>query len=392
MAEKAGALLDLVPSSANRQIDWQAIEQSQIRRYITKMQQTQQNPVWHAEGDVWTHTKMVCEELIRLPAFWQQERRKQEELFVAALLHDIGKIPCTQLEDGVWTSPNHTAVGARMAREFLWTEYGCCGTEELQIFRETVCNLIRYHSVPPHIMDQSDPARRLLKIAANGELVPDFSIRLLCLFEAADMRGRISDSVDESLELVRLCAEMATECGCLDAPGEFPDAFSEYAYLSGRNILPGQPLYDDTWGEVILLSGLPGTGKDTWIREHCPGYPVVSLDDIRRKMKISPKDNQGVVAQAAREQARGYLRKKIPFVWNATDLTPLIRGKQVSLFEDYHASVRIIYLETDWETRRQRNEGRAEAEFVPESAVCQMLGNLILPERFEAHRVEWKCV
>lgn len=392
MAEKAEMLLDLVPSSADRQIDWQAVEQSQIRRYISKMQETEQNPVWHGEGDVWAHTKMVCEELIRLPEFWQQERRKQQELFIAALLHDIGKIPCTQLEDGVWTSPNHTSVGARMAREFLWTEYGFCGTKELQVFREAVCNLIRYHSIPPHIMDQSDPGRRLLKIAANGELVSDFSIRLLCLLEEADMRGRVSDTVEESLDLIRLCVEMAEECGCLDGSCEFPDAFSEYAYLSGCNIQPGQPLYDDTWGEVILLSGLPGTGKDTWIREHYPEYPVVSLDDIRREMKVSPKDDQGAVAQEARERAREYLRKRIPFVWNATDLTPLIRGKQVSLFSDYHASVRIVYLETDWEVRRQRNEGRAEAEIVPEAVVRQMLGNLVLPERFEAHRVEWKCV
>lgn len=392
MAERAEVLLDLVPSSAAEQIDWRAIEQTEIRRYISKMEGTKQNPVWHGEGDVWTHTKMVCEELIRLPEFWQQERRMQQELFVAALLHDIGKIPCTQLENGVWTSPNHTSVGSRMAREFLWTEYGYCGTKEVQEFRETVCNLIRYHSVPPHIMEQKDPARRLLKIAANGELVPDFSIKLLCILEEADVRGRRSETMEESLDMIRLCVEMAEECGCLESPGEFPDAFSEYAYLSGRNIQPGQPLYDDTWGEVILLSGLPGTGKDTWIREHCSEYPVVSLDDIRRKMKISPKDDQGAVAQAAKSQAKEYLRKKIPFVWNATDLTPLIRGKQVSLFENYHASVRIVYLETDWETRRQRNEGRAECEIVPETAVCQMLRNLILPERFEAHRVEWKCV
>ncbi len=392
MAEKAELLLDLVPSSADRQIHWTKIEGTEIRRYIHKMGETQQNPKWHGEGDVWTHTKMVCEALVSLPGFWQQERRKQQELFIAALLHDIGKIPCTQLEGGVWTSPNHTSVGSRMAREFLWIEFGFCGTDEKQEFRETVCNLIRYHSVPPHIMDQKDPARRLLRIAANGELAPDFSVNLLCLLEEADMRGRISDTADESINLIHLCAEMAKEHGCLDGPGKFSDAFSEYAYLSGRNIQPGQPLYDDTWGEVILLSGLPGTGKGTWIKEHYPDYPVVSLDDIRRKMKISLKDNQGVVAQAAREKAKEYLRKKIPFVWNATDLTPLIRGKQVSLFSDYHASVHIVYLETDWEIRQQRNEGRAQREIVPETTVCQMFRNLVLPERAEAHRVEWKSV
>lgn len=392
MAEKRETLLDLVPSPADWKIDWRAVEQTSVHRFIGKMKETEQNPVWHGEGDVWTHTQMVCEELVGLPEYRGLERRKQQELFLAALLHDIGKIPCTRWEDGVWKSPNHTAVGARMAREFLWYEYGFCGTKEWQEFRETICNLIRYHSTPPHVLDYENPERRLLMIAANGELTPDFSIRSLCLLEEADMRGRTRDSVEDSLELIRMCAEMAGECGCLDGPGSFPDPYSEYAYLSGRNIQPGQPMYDDTWGEVILLSGLPGTGKDTWIRENLSGYPVVSLDDLRKKMKVSPTDNQGAVAQAAREQAREYLRKKIPFVWNATDLTPLIRGKQVSLFSDYHASVRIVYLETDWAVRQERNQERAEEEIVPETAVYHMLQNLVVPERFEAHRVQWYCV
>ena len=38
-----------------------------------------------------------------------------------------------------------------------------------------------------------------------------------------------------------------------------------------------QELYDDTWGEVILMCGLPGTGKDHWIRSHCPSLPTVWL-------------------------------------------------------------------------------------------------------------------
>lgn len=388
--EKWKELLCLVPSAPEWQIDWKQIEDSALPLIVQKMKMTMQNPLWHREGDVWTHTRMVCECLLSFEEYRKLGRRKQEEVFLAALLHDIGKIPCTRIEDGTWKSPNHTAVGARMARKILWREYGFCGKRELQEFRETVCTLIRYHSVPPHILEQKNPEHRIIQIASNGELMPDFSVELLCLLEKADMCGRISDTEEASLEMIELCIAQAEESGCLKAPLKFPTAFSEYAYLEGRNIIPGQKLYDDTWGEVIMMAGLPGTGKDTWIREHYGNYYSISLDEIREQMKIRPTEAQGAVLNAARELAKSYMREKIPFVWNATCLTPILRRKQLCLFKDYNASVKIVFLETDWEEQMRRNQGRKEE--VPEQIIDGMMGNMVLPERFEAQRVEWYCI
>jgi hypothetical protein len=52
----------------------------------------------------------LCEALAADAGFQSLSRRLQEELFLAALLHDVGKIPTTRLEDGQWVSPGHTAV------------------------------------------------------------------------------------------------------------------------------------------------------------------------------------------------------------------------------------------------------------------------------------------
>ena len=82
-----------------------------------------------------------------------------------------------------------------------------------------------------------------------------------------------------------------------------------------------------------------------------------------------------------------YLRKHQPFVWNATNITRDTRQKQISLFERYGASVRIIYLETDWNTQLERNRGR-EAE-VPVEAIEKMLGKTVPPMPEEAETVEW---
>ena len=55
---------------------------------------------------------------------------------------------------------------------------------------------------------------------------------------------------------------------------------------------------------MVLLSGLPGAGKDHWVRTQLPGWPVIALDDLREELDVSPTDEQGTVLNRAREQAR----------------------------------------------------------------------------------------
>ncbi len=378
-----------IPCSASDAIAWSVIEPLLSSFCFSQMQRTLQNPVYHGEGDVFTHTRMVCGELTALPEFQTLPNRQKTELFLAALLHDVGKIKTTRMENGAWVSPHHAAVGSGMARMFLWREHDLCGRSETLRFRETVCALIRYHMLPMHLIEQEDAERRARQIAAIGELAPDFSWKLLCLLAEADAKARIADDTEEYLTQVRLCRLLAEDAGCLEGPYSFPDAFTKRAYLSGRNVPPDQALYDDTWGEAVMMSGLPGTGKDTWIRENLPGLPMVSMDEIRKELRISPADNQGSVVQAAQERAREYLRKKQPFVWNATDLMKDTRKKLIGLFERYGARVRIVYLETEWEQRVQRNQSRKDA--VPEAAIDGMLSKIIPPLPDEAQAVAWQC-
>ena len=109
-------------------------------------------------------------------------------------------------------------------------------------------------------------------------------------------------------------------------------------------------------------------------------------------MKIPPTKAQGPVAAAAREQARKYLRVRQPFVWNAVNLTPDLREKNVRLFEEYGAAVRIVYLETGWEEELRRSRERGETypyKKIPEQEIVRMLERLTPPERASAQRVEW---
>jgi predicted kinase len=206
----------------------------------------------------------------------------------------------------------------------------------------------------------------------------------------ADMLGRKCDDQQEVLDKIVLCEELAKEEGCYEGCYPFPSTQIQRAFLSGRDVWKNQELYDDCWGEVVLMSGLPGTGKDTWIKQNVSDLPMISLDDIRRSNKISPTAAQGKVANIAREQAKEYLRQHQPFVWNATNITPQMRESLVSLFETYHAHVRIVYLETKWLTLLERNRSREDA--VPQSVIEEMMGKMTLPEASEARKVEWVVV
>lgn len=354
-----------------------------------RMRLTPQPTQWHGEGDVYTHSRMVCKALTESCEYNELSGYHQNLLLTAAKLHDIGKILTTKEIAGTIEAPHHAATGSRMAREYMFLR-GICGTESHMASRELICQLIKYHSFPPHAIDTETAVLKLHRIAANSLLIPDFSIRLLCILAKADMKGRICDDQEFMLDQISLCEELAKEEKCFERCFRFPSDFTMRSYLNGRNVWKNQMLFDDTWGTVYLMSGLPGTGKDTWIRQNLPDIPMISLDEIRKNHKVPPTKNQGFVANIAKEQAKEYLRKHQSFVWNATNITQAMRQQLVALFESYKAGVHIIYLETDWQTLLQRNASREDA--VPQSAIEAMLGKLELPEANEAAQVDWISV
>lgn len=379
----------LIPLSS-KNINWEAFENTLLQPIFALMAKTQQNPLYHGEKDVFSHTKMVCEELIKLPEYIASSEKDKKILFLSALLHDMGKIRCTVFEDEVIKSPHHASSGAIAAREFLWKKLSLCGSFENQQLREAICNLIRYHSFPPYAIKNERPELRLLQIASTGELSRDFSIEKLYILEKADAMGRICEDREEMLENIECCKLLSTEEDCFTAPFHFPDSFSKRAFFKQKTLWKNQTLYNDSWGEIILMSGLPGTGKDTVIKEYYSHLPMISLDEIRKEYKISPTGNQQKVVAIAHERARELLRKKQAFVWNATNITEKIRASQISLFEEYGASVKTLFLETGFDEELLRNESRENA--VPLRVIENMLSVLTLPQSYECEKVEWRLI
>ena len=84
---------------------------------------------------------------------------------------------------------------------------------------------------------------------------------------------------------------------------------------------------------------------------------------------------------------RHYLRKKEPFVWNATNLRHELRARPLGLAADYGYRVKIVYREAPFTRLFAQNRGRASA--VPEAVMNKYLDRWEVPTLIEAHEVEY---
>lgn len=350
---------------------------------LLTLKDTPQNPEYHGEGDVLRHTEMVCEELTKLAPWQALPEEEKTLLFLAAAFHDIGKPVCTKQEEAKWVSPKHTIVGEKIFRGIAYREAERFGLTFTQ--RELVAKLIRFHGLPLWFWTKRQPEAELCKAA---ESIP---LRLLYLLAKADTLGRREALPSQLPDQVELFGEYARELGIWEHPYTFANPYTRFRFFQREDQWQNAQLYDDTTFDVIMMAGLPLSGKDTWIirngRELSSDGkpPVVSLDDLREKMGIPPTKNSGKVVQEALELARGYLRQGQPFIWNATNLLQETRQKLVRLFAGYGARVHILYLEVPYQELLRRN--RTRARHIPENVLNDMIRKLEVPAPWEAYQV-----
>jgi len=363
----------LCPEAPEWRMDWNALDAE--HSWIRAMRGCVQDPVFHAEGDVWTHVRMVCEALTGLSDWRSLPRQERQIVFAAALLHDQAKPSCTREEAGRITSRGHSARGAIDARRILW-EMGADF-----VAREQVCALVRYHQSPFHLIDRDDSQRLAFLISQTVRC------DLLTILAKSDILGRHCGDQQQILERIALFEEYCHEQDCLTDARKFASPHSRFEYFRAENRDPDYLAHEDFHCEVTMMSGLPGSGKDTWIRRRFPELAVVSLDAIREELGERTTGNQGRVIQTARERAREFLRQRRDFAWNATNLSHEIRGQLVDLFTAYRARVRIVYVEASEANLYRQNDSRESA--VPRGAIREMMNRWEIPTRLEADEVEW---
>ena len=365
------------PSPPEYVLDWGSLRTKFA--WIGQMAGVMQEADWHAEGDVETHTCMVAQAMADDPQWRGCDEPSRHLLFAAALLHDVAKPVCTRFEEGRWTSPHHARTGEHITRSLLWR--GHAGTPAPFAQREAIAKLVRYHGLPLRFLDKPDPARACIEASWEIDLAQ------VAMLARADVLGRICSDKQRLLESIELFLSYCQELGCLDGPKAFESDHHRFIYFAAQKPLEYVP-YDNTQCEVILMSGLPGVGKSTWIKRHAGGRPVICLDDLREQFGVDPvDDSQSVVVNAAKEEAKAMLRKHQSFIWDATNITRDMRGGLVALFANYGARVRIAYIEVPWPQMLAQN--RARERRVPESVLERMAEKLDVPTPVEAHAVDY---
>ena len=136
-----------------------------------------QNPVYHSEGDVWTHTMMVLDEAAKL----RHRAANPYWFMLAAVAHDFGKAICTEERGGVLHAYDHEIKGLPLAETFLHRITG-----EAKLI-DYVLNLCEYH-MKPNTVAGAQSAEKVTTRMFDRSVDPE---GLICL-ALADDRGRIT--------------------------------------------------------------------------------------------------------------------------------------------------------------------------------------------------------
>ena len=202
-----------------------------------------QNPVYHAEGDVWNHTMMVLDEGAKL-----RHRAENPYWFMlAALTHDFGKAVCTEEKNGVLHAYEHEQKGLPIVKTFLRRI-----TAENKL-TGYVLNLVELH-MKPNTMAAANSAPKSTTRMFDQAMDPE---ALVCM-ALADDRGRISSKPAGSTEEF-LMARLALYQDLMARP-----------YVMGRDLIEAGLKPDATFTQLLEYAHklrLAGVDKDTALKQ-----------------------------------------------------------------------------------------------------------------------------
>jgi len=187
------------------------VETGWLRHFpeIASMRGTPQEPEWHPEGDVLTHTQYCLDALAESETWKSAGPPRRRLLSFAVLAHDFGKPLTTTYADkhGVmrWISSGHEAAGGPLAETFL-QRIGA-PHDLIEPVRALVVHHLLHHQGSRSVYTDTQ-IRRLAR-----RLMPA-TIEDLCEVMSADAHGRPPLSPRESLALIAVLRTRSQELFC----------------------------------------------------------------------------------------------------------------------------------------------------------------------------------
>lgn len=346
------------------------------------LEEINQEPRFHGEGNVKIHLDLVMEQLFKLPEYETLSNRDKKIVTVATALHDVGKLDKTTITDSGIHHYGHAFSSMKFAQMFLMmTDFPL---EE----RVEIAHLIKHHDA--FIGWTSNPKHQLL-LAKLSWITP--SLKKLLILSEADNKGRIAGDLNDILDGIEMLREGAKEMNCYENPYALKN--SEAGVLLGRkklSFLDFEPFvkYEN---QVVILSGFPGSGKSTYRNTFLKDYKVVCLDDIRKELNVRPGDwddeRKKDVSGVAHKRFKELLAKGEKIVIDRICLSPRTRKKLIGFVRSYKvkSKISLVYLEPPIKTLTIQNKDREDP--VPVKFVLEMFRSFEYPDKLEAHSVEY---
>lgn len=140
---------------------------------------------------------------------------------------------------------------------------------------------------------------------------------------------------------------------------------------------------------VIILSGIPMSGKTTWIKENYPDTKTISRDEIVMEVYGSRNYNdafrnvdQKKVDKVLRDRLTQANLANENVIVDMTNLTAKTRAKNLSYFSNnfYKVSVAIPILDSSEYKRRNELRMINENKFIPYNVINSMITSYTLPK------------
>jgi tRNA nucleotidyltransferase (CCA-adding enzyme) len=225
--------LDLASSAPERQLqEWRKLlgrgtkpslgleflREANLIRFYPELQAligVPQDPEWHPEGDVWTHTAMVCDAAVQIDAERIEREGSQDAepdwaLLFGALCHDLGKPATTTAESGGRVrSLGHDVAGMQPTRELL------SRLRAPNALIEQVVGLVRHH-LAPALLRKGEAGPRAYRRLSRWLAEAGTDMETLEKVARADHFGRTTEDARAGLfdagdAFLRCAAELSVE-------------------------------------------------------------------------------------------------------------------------------------------------------------------------------------
>jgi len=240
-----------------------------------------QDPKYHQEGTVFDHVERCVEQFYGL-----KSRSKDVNVFIATILHDVGKYEKTQKKNGRIHHIGHELESEKLVQELLIHS-------DLQLLdRMIITALVRYHDV---FFGLDEIVNKEMFCVQYDMLTYNHfnDLRLLALI---DNMGRIGEGTEDMINQLESLFVTHTlndvyELGWLNRLTSYQRMLLHQGKLPYEHYKLDSDYTSDN--EVILMSGLPGSGKSTYAQkllEDTSNCEYLSFDAMRKEYDIIPGD------------------------------------------------------------------------------------------------------